>query len=138
VLRVDMATDDSTAAIYAVISHPFWFALAAIVMFIPIWLIVRWAYVDQLREAKKYRDRIRKDRQRFKCLKDKLKFENQKKEHKIAVLENEKALLSPAGQNALAELADSQERTDQTLDELHYDRVETDLDAGSASSVTTK
>ena len=133
-----MATDDSTAAVYAVLSNPIPFGLAVVVALVVILIAARWAYVDQLRKAKKYRNRARKDRQRLKSLQDKLMSENQTKEHKIAELEKEKARLSQAGQNALAELAASQERTDLTLDELDDDRLETNLDASSARSVKTK
>jgi hypothetical protein len=133
-----MTTAESAAAVYAVFSAPIPFGLALVAVGAGIFIAVRWAYVDQLRKAKKYRNRARKDRQRFKLHQDKLMSENQIKEHKIAQLEKEKASLSQAGQNALAELADSTDKTDQTLAELDDDRLETNLDAGSASSVKTK
>jgi hypothetical protein len=113
---------------------PFFLALLAVGA--AIWALVNWVYETRLRKAKLDIDWARLEIERFKLRRDELISENQIKEQKIADLEKEKASLSQAGQNALAELAASQERTDLTLANLDEttDRLESNLDAGSAST----
>jgi len=99
---------------------------------------VQWAYVRQLDKAKKSRDQAIRERERLKAHRQKLKDENKIKADKIAELEKEQALQTSDGKDALAELADSQKRTDETLGEFGDDRLETNLDARSASTIKTK
>src|SRR5262249_30945956 len=129
-----MTQTESTDAILAAVSAPVPFFRVLLVAGAGMWGAVRWAYVDQLDKAKKYRNQFREDRERFKDHRRELIDENQIKMGRTAELVNEKALLSQEGKNALEELADSQKRTDKTLKELGDDRLETNLDAGSASS----
>jgi hypothetical protein len=133
-----MTANDTAEAIHTVSSAWIPFILAVVAMGALMWLPVRWAYLTQLHKAKKYKQRVDKFIARLRSEQNELKEENKKKGFKIAELEREKELLSPDGQKALEELAHSKKITEQTLEELDDDRLETNLDAGSASSVKPK
>jgi hypothetical protein len=113
----------------AVYFAPIPFILALLAVGAAMWGGVKWYFETKLLKAKLNIDWARLDIERFKLRRDDLMSENQKKEHKIAELKEEKAKLSQAGQNALEELTDSTEQTDQTLEELDDDRRETNSDA---------
>jgi len=127
---------DFAAQFYAVFAAPIPFFLALVGVGAVMWGAVKWAYDTRFAKAKFHIEMAKADAERFKLREAELMSENQVKTDKIAELEKEKASLSEAGQKALAELADSTERTDQTLDELGdmSDALETNLDAGSAST----
>ena len=129
---------ESTEAILAAVSAPIPFVLALLVVGVGMCFAVQWAYVRQLDKAKKSRDQAIRERERLKAHRQKLKDENKIKADKIAELEKEQALQTSDGKDALAELADSQKRTDETLGEFGDDRLETNLDARSASTIKTK
>jgi hypothetical protein len=116
---VDFATQ-----FHAVFAAPLPFLLALLWVGAVMWGAVRWVCETQLRKAKLEIDWARIDMERFKLRRDDLMSENQMKTDKIAELEKEKASLSQAGQKALAELADSTKRTDETLEELDDDALE--------------
>jgi hypothetical protein len=126
----------AAAQFLAVFSAPIPFILALLAVGAAMWGIVKWVYETQLRQAKLDIDWARLEIERFKLRRNDLMLENQTKEDKIAKLEKEKARLSEAGQKALAELAYSTGKTDQTLADLDEttDQLETNLDAGSAST----
>jgi len=122
--------------IHAVLRAPIPFFLALLAVGAVMWAIVKWIFETQLRHVKLDIDAARLAIERIKRQVDDLISEYQIKEQKIAELEKFTPLLSQTGQNALKELANSQKRTDQTLEELDKatDQIETTLEDGSAST----
>jgi hypothetical protein len=128
---------DFATQFYAAFAAPIPFFLALLGVGAVIWSAVKWAYDTRLDKAKFHIEMAKLDADRFKLREAELTSENQVKTDKIAELEKEKASLSEAGQKALAELADSTERTDQTLEELGdtSDALETNLDSASTGGL---
>jgi hypothetical protein len=131
-VSVYVATAQFSAAFSAAIP----FSLALLAWGAAMWGVVKWVCESQLRQAKLDIDLARLEIERFKLRREDLISENQKNEQKIEQLEKDKAVLSQEGQNALKALADSTEKTEQTLAALDEttDQLETNLDAGSAST----
>jgi hypothetical protein len=96
----------------AVFAAPIPFFLALVVVAALMWRALKWAYDTRLDKANFFIEMAKRDADHFKLREAELISENQVMTDKIAELEKEKASLSDAGQKALAELADSTERTD--------------------------